>query len=71
MRSALLLIPALLLAGCATTPAIDDGRVHVVASTNVYGSIVDAIGGDLVTVTSLIGGAYRQGRSRDRERRRL
>jgi zinc/manganese transport system substrate-binding protein len=57
MRSALLLIPALLLAGCATTPAIDDGRVHVVASTNVYGSIVDAIGGDLVTVTSLIGGA--------------
>lgn len=55
MRSALLLIPALLLAGCATTP--DDGRVHVVASTNVYGSIIDAIGGDLVTVTSLIDSA--------------
>lgn len=57
MRSALLLIPALLLAGCATTPAVDDGRVHVVASTNVYGSIVDAIGGDLVTITSLVDSA--------------
>ena len=53
-RLALLVIPALLLAGCATTPAVDDGRVHVVASTNVYGSIVAAIGGNLVSVTSLI-----------------
>ena len=43
------------LAGCAsTTPAVDDGTVRVVASTNVYGSIVEAIGGDLVTVTSLV-----------------
>ena len=53
-RIALLAIPALLLAGRASTPAVDDGRVHVVASTNVYGSIVEAIGGDLVSVTSLI-----------------
>ena len=43
------------LAGCATaTPAADDGTVRVVASTNFYGSIVEAIGGDLVTVTSLV-----------------
>ena len=43
------------LAGCAsTTPAVDDGTVRVVTSTNVYGSIVEAIGGDLVSVTSLV-----------------
>ena len=48
----------ILLAGCsaggstATVPA--DGRLSVVASTNVYGSIVAAIGGDRVTVRSLI-----------------
>ena len=48
-------ISALALAGCASsTPAVDDGTVRVVASTNVYGSLVEAIGGDLVTVTSLI-----------------
>ena len=56
-RIALLVIPALLLAGCAATPAVDDSRVHVVASTNVYGSLVEAIGGDLVSVTSLIDSA--------------
>ena len=47
-------IAALTLAGCAATPAVDDGRVHVVASTNVYGSIAEAVGGDLIDVTSLI-----------------
>lgn len=31
-----------------------DGRVAVVASTNVYGDIVEQIGGDLVQVTSII-----------------
>lgn len=56
MRSALLLIPALLLAGCSA-PIADDGRVHVVASTNVYGSIVEAIGGEHVSVTNLIDSA--------------
>ncbi len=56
-RIALLVIPALLLAGCAAAPAADDGRVRVVASTNVYGSIVDAIGGNLVSVTNLIDSA--------------
>jgi len=55
-RSAILLVAATLaLAGCASTaPAADDGTVKIVASTNVYGSIAEAIGGDSVTVTSLI-----------------
>ena len=47
-----------LLAGCApTTPAVDDGTLKVVASTNVYGSIVESLGGDHVTVTNLIDSA--------------
>ena len=57
MRSALLLIPVLILTGCATAPTVDDGTVRVVASTNVYGSIIEAIGGDLVSVTNLIASA--------------
>lgn len=56
-RIAILAVAALALAGCAATPATDDGTVKVVASTNVYGSIASAIGGDLVTVTSLIDSA--------------
>jgi zinc/manganese transport system substrate-binding protein len=44
------------LSGCSTTaPASSaDGTVQVVASTNVYGSLAAEIGGDRVTVTSLI-----------------
>ncbi len=50
----------LALAGCSTasspgasgTPA--DGKIQVVASTNVYGDIAQTIGGDHVDVTSLI-----------------
>ncbi len=60
MRSApLLLIPVLALAGCAATPSTttDDGTLQVVASTNVYGSIVESLGGEHVTVTSLIDSA--------------
>ncbi|MCG2623962.1 zinc ABC transporter substrate-binding protein [Arthrobacter sp. I2-34] len=54
---------SLLLAGCAssgTGPGSDtasggaDGRISIVASTNVYGDIAAAIGGDSVEVTSLI-----------------
>jgi zinc/manganese transport system substrate-binding protein len=56
LRVAAIAIASLALAGCAA-PAVDDGRVHVVASTNVYGSIAEAIGGDYVTVTSLIDSA--------------
>ena len=48
-------IAALALTGCSSTPAAsDDNTLSVVASTNVYGSIASAIGGDLISVTSLI-----------------
>jgi zinc/manganese transport system substrate-binding protein len=47
-------IAALLLAGCAASPTPDDGLVHIVASTDVYGDIAAAIGGNRVTVTSII-----------------
>ena len=49
-------IAALALAGCSSTPTADSeaSGLQVVASTNVYGSIAESIGGDLVTVTSLI-----------------
>ena len=49
---------ALVLAGCAGTAASDDadadGRLSVVASTNVYGQIAAEVGGDLVDVTSIV-----------------
>jgi zinc/manganese transport system substrate-binding protein len=52
---------ALALAGCATGAAsgdaTDDDRIQVVASTNVYGQIVEEIGGDLVDVTAIIDSA--------------
>lgn len=45
----------LLLAGCAAVPpADDDGTIRIVASTNVYGDLAQTIGGDLVSVTSII-----------------
>ena len=47
----------LVLAGCAGTAAGDDkgdGKIAVVASTNVYGQIAEEIGGDLVAVTSIV-----------------
>ena len=47
-------IGTLALAGCAPSVQADDGRLRVVASTNVYGSIAESIGGDLVSVTSII-----------------
>jgi zinc/manganese transport system substrate-binding protein len=48
---------SLALAGCASTSSNADTAadgLSIVASTNVYGSIASSIGGDLVTVTSLI-----------------
>ena len=55
---ALASVSALVLAGCAATPASgggsDDGLVQVTASTNVYGSLAEQIGGDRVEVTSII-----------------
>ena len=53
----LALLPALVLAGCAGSPAAgtsDDGRVRVVASTDVWGDVVRQIGGDDVQVDSII-----------------
>ncbi|MBB2891703.1 metal ABC transporter solute-binding protein, Zn/Mn family [Flexivirga oryzae] len=49
--------PTLLLAGCGSSSggaAKSDGRVPVVASTNVYGDIVRQIGGSHVDVTSIL-----------------
>ena len=48
-------ISALALAGCsATEPAAEQTGVSIVASTNVYGDIATTLGGDFVTVTSII-----------------
>ena len=46
----------LLLAACGggTAPVRSDGRIAVVASTDVYGAIVSAVGGSRVAVTSII-----------------
>ena len=45
---------ALALAGCSSGASDDDGRIRVVASTNVYGDIATTIAGDAVDVTSLM-----------------
>ncbi len=46
---------ALALAGCAGSPSSGtDGKPVIVASTNVYGSIAAAVGGDRVEVTSIV-----------------
>ncbi len=64
--AAALAASALVLSGCAagssadagadstSDGASDSGGVRVVASTNVYGSIAELVGGDFVDVTSLI-----------------
>lgn len=59
MRSALpvaIAAVALVAAGCGggTDTASADGRISVVASTNVWGSVVQAVGGTDVSVQSLI-----------------
>jgi zinc/manganese transport system substrate-binding protein len=58
-RSALIVALAasasLLLGACGGgAPAATDGKIAVVASTNVYGSIAQAVGGNLVDVHSII-----------------
>lgn len=55
--AALVPLVALALTGCggdAGADAAADGELTVLASTNVYGDIASSIGGDLVTVTSVI-----------------
>ncbi len=57
MRSLALLVSAVALAavaGCGSGEAAADDGVHVVASTNVYGDLARAVGGDRVQVTSVI-----------------
>ncbi|MGH3759742.1 metal ABC transporter solute-binding protein, Zn/Mn family [Actinophytocola sp.] len=45
----------LTLAACGDAgPAAEDGKISVVASTNVWGSVVEAVGGDRVSVRALI-----------------
>lgn len=56
-RSALLVASILLLTACSAGPAATDDTIRVVASTNVYGDIANTIGGDHVSVTSLIASA--------------
>jgi len=56
-RIALLAATVLVLSGCAATPATTDATIRIVASTNVYGDLAQTVGGDLVSVTSLINGA--------------
>jgi zinc/manganese transport system substrate-binding protein len=58
MRLVPFALVAVLLTGCAT-PSASDATIKIVASTNVYGDIAQTIGGDDVTVTSLISGAQR------------
>ncbi|HUQ57741.1 metal ABC transporter solute-binding protein, Zn/Mn family [Lentzea sp.] len=43
------------LAACGTTaPSADNGKIQVVASTNVWGSVLKAVGGDEVEVKALL-----------------
>jgi zinc/manganese transport system substrate-binding protein len=43
------------LAACGTsTPSADNGKIQVVTSTNVWGSVVKAVGGDEVEVKALL-----------------
>lgn len=50
----LTLAAVLALAGCAPAQQPIDGKVKIVASTNVWGSIANSVGGNLVEVTSII-----------------
>lgn len=48
----------LVLAGCSSSGAdASDGRIAVVASTDVYGQLVEQIGGERVDVTSIVSSA--------------
>ena len=50
----LALAATLSLAGCAPAQQPIEGKVKIVASTNVWGDVAKAVGGDLVEVTSII-----------------
>lgn len=63
LPAALVATTALALSGCAAAAGGeaeaggDDGRIQVVAVTDVYGSIASAIGGDRVDVVSIVSGS--------------
>lgn len=50
----LVTVGVLALAGCAASGEPDAGGIRVVASTDVYGQLVEEIGGDAVAVTSIV-----------------
>ncbi|MEV0680839.1 zinc ABC transporter substrate-binding protein [Actinosynnema sp. NPDC050436] len=56
MLGAVAAVTAVALSACGGSPASPnaDGRIKVVASTNVWGSVVKAVGGDAVDVTAII-----------------
>ena len=58
IRHVVVVLAVLLLAGCgsdaAAPPPAAGGTIPVVASTNVYGSIAEAVGGTHVSVSSLV-----------------
>ncbi|MFB7249613.1 metal ABC transporter solute-binding protein, Zn/Mn family [Microbacterium sp. NPDC056234] len=59
---ALVSASAIALAGCATTPSAEGGTgstdaLTVIATTNIYGSLAEQIGGERVSVTSIIDSA--------------
>jgi zinc/manganese transport system substrate-binding protein len=47
---------AVLASGCSSSAGAGDGRLQIVASTDVYGSIARAVAGDRADVTSIIAG---------------
>lgn len=49
---AVFLLPAL--AGCSTSSGSSSGKITAVAGENFYGDLVSRVGGDLVSVTSLL-----------------
>lgn len=53
---AVLTVAVVTLAGCggSSSGTSNDGKIKTVASTNVWGSVISAVGGDRVDVTSLI-----------------
>lgn len=51
---ALTALTALALTGCSAGSSAGDGKIRVVASTNVYGDIASTIAGNAVEVTSLM-----------------
>jgi zinc/manganese transport system substrate-binding protein len=58
--TAIALAALITLTGCATAepqPTDTDGKIQIVASTNVWGDIAEQVGGDLVEVTSIIDNA--------------